>query len=57
MVVPTHKIEYLGFILSSVDMTVKLTDKKFMPLLSAVGNFLRENKEHLIREVVSLIGH
>lgn len=28
MVVPTHKIEYLGFVLSSVDMTVKLTDKK-----------------------------
>ena len=28
MVVPTQKIEYLRFVLSSVDMTVKLTDKK-----------------------------
>ena len=39
MVEPTRKMEYLGFVLSSVDMTAKLTDKKVMPLLSAVGNF------------------
>jgi len=54
--VPTQKIEYLGFILSSADMTVKLTEKKVNAILKRCREFLRENKEHLIRQVASLIG-
>ena len=56
MVVPTQKIEYLGFVLSSVDMTVGLTDKKVHAVVKRCREFLRGNKEHLIREVASLIG-
>ena len=56
MVTPTQKIEYLGFVLSSVDMTVGLTDKKVHAIVKRCREFLRENKEHPIREVASLIG-
>ena len=56
MVMPTQKIEYLGFVLSSVGMTVGLTDKKVHAIVKRCREFLRENKEHPIREVASLIG-
>ena len=56
MVVPTQKIEYLGFVLSPVDLTVRLTDEKVHTIVKRCREFLRENKEHLIREVASLIG-
>ena len=56
MIVPTQKIEYLGFVLSSVDVTMKLTDKKVHAIVKRCREFLRENTEHLIREVASLIG-
>ena len=55
-VVPTQKIEYLGFVLSSVDMTVGLKDKKVHAIVKRCREFLRGKKEHLIREVASLIG-
>ena len=39
MVVPTQKIDYLGFVLSSVDMTVKLTDKKVHAIVKRCREF------------------
>ena len=56
MVVPTQKIEYLGFVLSSVDMTGGLTDKKVHAIVKRCREFLLGNKEYLIQEVASLIG-
>ena len=56
MVVPTQKIEYLGCVLSSVDMTVGLTDKKVHAIVKRCREFLRGNKENLIRQVASFIG-
>ena len=46
----------MGFVPSSVDMTVKLTDKKVHAIVKRCREFLRENKERLIQEVASLIG-
>ena len=52
MVVPTQKkIEYLGFVLSSVDMTVGLTDRKVHAIVKRCWEFffsLRGNKDHLM---------
>ena len=56
MVVPTQKIEYLGFVVSSIDMTVRLTEEKVSAIIKRCRDFSRVNKEHSIREVASLVG-
>ena len=43
MVVPTQKIGYLGFVLSSVDIIVGLTDKKVHAIVKRCRQFLRGN--------------
>ena len=48
IVVPTRKIEYLAFVMSSVDMTVGLTDKKVHAIVKRFQEFLRDNKKHPI---------
>ncbi|XP_068723943.1 uncharacterized protein [Montipora capricornis] len=56
MVVPTQKIEYLGFVVSYIDMTVRLTEEKVSAIIKRCRDFSRVNKEHSIREVASLVG-
>ena len=56
VIVPSQSIEYLGFVLSSVTMTVKLTDAKISKYVKLCKGFLTVNKKHKIRDVASLIG-
>jgi len=53
---PTQSIEYLGFVVSSTDMSVKLTEEKMNTIVNRCKDFLNGNKEHTIREVASLVG-
>ena len=54
--VPVQKIEYLGFILNSVDMTVRLTDEKKIKILRLARKMLRLD-EFPIRHLSSFIGN
>ncbi|XP_068713259.1 uncharacterized protein [Montipora foliosa] len=56
VIVPSQSIEYLGFVLSSVTMTVKLTDAKISKYVKLCKGFLTVNRKHKIRDVASLIG-
>ena len=56
VIVPSQSIEYLGFVLSSVTMTVKLTDAKISKYVKLCKGFLTVYKKHKIRDVASLIG-
>ena len=56
VIVPSQSIEYLGFVLSSVTMTVKLKDTKISKYVKLCKGFLAVYKKHKIRDVASLIG-
>lgn len=52
---PTKVIVYLGFILSTIDMTVRLTPEKIMKIKEKILTILR--KQHVtIQEVAELVG-
>ena len=53
---PSQCIEFLGFLLNSVSMTVTLTPKKKQKLRQLCQRFLRPNTLFTIRQVASLIG-
>eukprot|EP00794_Sanderia_malayensis_P002379 gene2379-2742_t len=53
---PTQCIEYLGFSLNSVLMTVELTDQKATKIYELCKQFYNKNKMFTIRQVSSLIG-
>ena len=53
---PSQTIEYLGFIVSSTEMTVRLTEKKINKYVKLCRDFASANKVHKIRDVASLIG-
>ena len=53
--VPCQKLEHLGFLLNSQNMTVSLTDQKYDKLTHKIDNILKGDK-HTIREVASVIG-
>ena len=53
--VPSQTLEFLGFILNSVSMTVSLTEVKKIKIKEDC-KFLRDNKQTTIREVARVIG-
>ena len=55
VLVPTQKIEFLGFVLNSVEMKVKLTDCKSDKIISKIKKLLYEGKQ-TIRDLASVIG-
>jgi hypothetical protein len=56
IVTPTQIIEFLGFVLNSILMIVKLTDRKAAKILNLCLLFCHKDKAFTIREVASLIG-
>ncbi len=52
---PTQKIEFLGFIVNSNEMTIKLSEKKTNAVKNKIESFLLSQKR-TIRELASLIG-
>ena len=52
---PTQVIEFLGFIISSLDMTVRLNEKKIADIKKKVIEFFN-SKNVTIRDLASLIG-
>lgn len=52
---PTQSLEFLGFQLSSMSMTVRLTNKKGVKIVDMCQKFLRGH-EFSIREIASIIG-
>ena len=55
-VIPTQVLEFPGFTLNSILMTVTLTDKKADKILQLCQKFSNPGKKFTIREVVSFIG-
>lgn len=55
VVVPTHEIVFLGFVLNSKSMTISLTPEKIKKFKNLYHNFC-SNKSHLIRQVAELVG-
>ena len=51
----THEIEFLGFILNSIKMTISLSDRKERSVRQAIGDLLKQ-VEPSIREVSKVIG-
>ena len=56
ILVPTQEIEFLGFLLNSVEMKIKLTDCKSGKINSKIKKLLYEGKQ-TIRDLASVIGH
>ena len=56
VLLPTQCIEFLGFLLDSTSMTVRLTSPKRDKLVQMCQKFLQPNKLYTIRQVASLIG-
>ena len=56
VLVPTQKIEFLGFILDSVTMTISLTDKKKSKICD-MAKKLAQKPVTTIRDLASLIGN
>ena len=52
---PTQVIEFLGFIISSLDMTIRLNEKKIADIKKKIIEFLN-SKNVIIRDLASLIG-
>ena len=52
---PTQIILFLGFVINSCDMTVRLTDEKKEKLLSLV-DYVLSQKNAIIRLVASVVG-
>ena len=53
---PTQIVEYLGFLLNSTKMIVKLTDKKALRIIDVCKQFFSKDKVFTIRQVSSLVG-
>ena len=56
VVIPTQVLEFLGFILNSILMTVTLTGKKAEKILQLCQKFSSPGRQFTIREVASFIG-
>ena len=56
VVIPTQVLEFLGFILNSILMTVTLTGKKAEKILQLCQKFSSPDRQFTIREVASFIG-
>ena len=56
VVIPTQVLEFLGFTLNSILMTVTLTDKKADKILQLCQKFSNPGRQFTIREVASFIG-
>ena len=56
VVIPTQVLEFLGFILNSILMTVTLTNKKGDKILQLCQRFSHPNRQFTIPEVASFIG-
>ena len=54
---PTQIVEYLGFLLNSTKMIVKLTDKKALRIIDVCKQFFSKDKAFTIRQVSSLVGY
>ena len=52
----TQKLEFLGFILNSVEMTVSITENKSEKIVSICRNYL-SSKKSTIRELCTVIGN
>ena len=52
---PTQEITYLGFVINSTDMTVKLTYERTQKVLQACDDLLRQTRSK-IRSVASCVG-
>ena len=55
VLVPSQEIEFLGFVLNSVEMKIKLTDCKSGKIISKIKKLLYEGKQTL-RDLASVIG-
>ena len=55
-VTPTQIVEYLGFLLNSTKMIVKLTDKKALRIIDVCKQFFSKDKVFTILQVSSLVG-
>ena len=55
VLIPTRKIEFLGFLIDSKNMKISLTNKKAKYLTLKIKNFL-VNKSPNIRQLASIIG-
>ena len=55
VIVPTHVIEYLGFILNSIDMTVRLTPRKIDDICEKIRNVIKKPRNS-IQEISELVG-
>ena len=53
---PTQIVEYLGFLLNSTKMIVKLTDKKALRIIDVCKQFFSKDTVFTIRQVSSLVG-
>ena len=56
VIIPTQILEFLGFILNSILMSVTLTNKKAVKMLQFCQKFSLPNKRFTIREVASFLG-
>ena len=56
VVIPTQVLEFLGFPLNSILMTVSLTDKKVDKILQLCQKFSNPGRQFTVREVASFIG-
>ena len=56
VVIPTQVLEFLGFILNSILVTVTLTGKKAEKILQLCQTFSSPGRQFTIREVASFIG-
>ena len=55
VVIPTQCIVFVGFVLNSVDMTIRLTDEKALNIVQECKNILSK-KSITIREFAQIIG-
>ena len=56
VVIPTQVLEFLGFTLNSILMTVSLTDKKADKILQLCQKFSKPGRQFTVREVASFNG-
>ena len=55
VLIPTTRLEHLGFILDTVDMTVTMTEDKIGNILDMIDTCLKHDC-HTIRQIAKLIG-
>lgn len=56
VVIPTGVLEFLGFTLNSILMTVTLTEKKAEKILILCQTFSQPSRQFTLREVASFVG-